>query len=53
MTQFTHDVLIIGGCGRVGLPLGIAFASRGLSVVLYDINAAAVDRVNDGALPFA
>ena len=26
------DVVIIGGCGRVGLPLGIALASRGLTV---------------------
>ena len=47
------DTVIIGGCGRVGLPLGIALASRGLSVTLYDINAAAVATVNDGVLPFA
>ena len=47
------DAVIIGGCGRVGLPLGIALASRGLSVVLYDINAAAVATVNSGVLPFA
>jgi len=53
MTQFTQDVVIIGGCGRVGLPLGIALASRGLSVALYDINAAAVQTVASGALPFA
>src|SRR5262245_2758988 len=50
---FARDVVIIGGCGRVGLPLGIAFASRGLAVTLYDINAAAVDMVNAGRLPFA
>ena len=47
------DAVIIGGCGRVGLPLGISLASRGLSVVLYDINAAAVATVNSGVLPFA
>ncbi len=47
------DVCVVGGCGRVGLPLGIALAARGLSVVLYDIDAAAVDRVNGGELPFA
>ncbi|BBH67400.1 UDP-N-acetyl-D-mannosamine dehydrogenase [Actinoplanes sp. OR16] len=46
------DVCVVGGCGRVGLPLGIALASRGLSVLLYDINPAAVDRVNSGTLPF-
>ena len=49
---FPNDVVIIGGCGRVGLPLGIALASRGLSVVLYDINGKAVDTVNGGVLPF-
>jgi UDP-N-acetyl-D-mannosaminuronic acid dehydrogenase len=47
------DVVVIGGCGRVGLPLGVALASRGLSVTLYDINAAAVDVVNTGRMPFA
>ena len=52
-TTFDVDVCIVGGCGRVGLPLGIALASRGLSVVLYDINAEAVDVVNSGTLPFA
>jgi UDP-N-acetyl-D-mannosaminuronic acid dehydrogenase len=50
---FTSDVVIVGGCGRVGLPLGIALASRGRSVVLYDINATAVELVNTGTLPFA
>jgi UDP-N-acetyl-D-mannosaminuronic acid dehydrogenase len=53
MTQFTRDVVIIGGCGRVGLPLGVALSSRGLSVTLYDINADAVATVNAGRLPFA
>ncbi|MCY1136633.1 nucleotide sugar dehydrogenase [Actinoplanes sp. Pm04-4] len=47
------DVCVVGGCGRVGLPLGIALASRGLSVVLYDIDATAVDRVNRAVMPFA
>lgn len=49
---FARDVVIIGGCGRVGLPLGVAFASRGLSVTLYDINDRAVQTVNEGRLPF-
>nr|WP_308129011.1 nucleotide sugar dehydrogenase [Actinoplanes polyasparticus] len=47
------DVCVVGGCGRVGLPLGIALASRGLSVVLYDIDATAVDTVNAAVMPFA
>jgi UDP-N-acetyl-D-mannosaminuronic acid dehydrogenase len=37
----------------VGLPLGIAFADRGLTVALYDLNADAVGLVNGGSLPFA
>ena len=49
---FAADVAIIGGCGRVGLPFGIALASRGLSVRLYDLNAAAVEVVNEGRMPF-
>ena len=46
------DVVIVGGCGHVGLPLGIAFADRGLSVGLVDIDPSAVDTVNRGELPF-
>jgi UDP-N-acetyl-D-mannosaminuronic acid dehydrogenase len=49
---FDDDVAIIGGCGHVGLPLGIALASRGLRVTLVDISQAAVDTVNLGRLPF-
>jgi UDP-N-acetyl-D-mannosaminuronic acid dehydrogenase len=51
--HFPVDVVIIGGCGRVGLPFGVALASRGLSVRLYDLNAAAVATVNAGRMPFA
>jgi UDP-N-acetyl-D-mannosaminuronic acid dehydrogenase len=50
--SFGRDVVIIGGCGRVGLPLGIALAERGHTVTLYDINARSVDIVNNGVLPF-
>jgi UDP-N-acetyl-D-mannosaminuronic acid dehydrogenase len=46
------DVAIVGGCGHVGLPLGLALASRGLRVSLYDLDAAAVGLVNGGSLPF-
>ena len=46
------DLAIIGGCGHVGLPLGLAFADRGLRVELIDIDAHAVELVNGGRLPF-
>jgi len=45
-------VAVVGGCGHVGLPLGLAFADSGLSVLLYDIDASAVDAVRSGKMPF-
>jgi UDP-N-acetyl-D-mannosaminuronic acid dehydrogenase len=46
------DVVVVGGCGHVGLPLAIAFADRGLRVGIHDIDADAVKRVQSGELPF-
>ena len=46
------DICIVGGCGHVGLPLGMAFADRDQNVVLYDINQAVVGKVNKGIVPF-
>jgi UDP-N-acetyl-D-mannosaminuronic acid dehydrogenase len=51
-TPYEHDVVVVGGAGHVGLPLAIAFASRGLRVSIFDVNEAAVATVNDGGLPF-
>jgi UDP-N-acetyl-D-mannosaminuronic acid dehydrogenase len=50
--HFATDVAIVGGCGRVGLPLGIALADVGLDVVLYDRDHTAVDLVRAGKMPF-
>jgi UDP-N-acetyl-D-mannosaminuronic acid dehydrogenase len=50
---FDKDVVIVGGCGHVGLPLGIAFADRGLSVSLFDVNEQTVAAVNGGVMPFS
>jgi UDP-N-acetyl-D-mannosaminuronic acid dehydrogenase len=53
MTQpVASDVVVVGGAGHVGLPLAIAFASRGLRVGIYDLNQTAVDNVTSGRLPF-
>ncbi|RNM14819.1 nucleotide sugar dehydrogenase [Nocardioides pocheonensis] len=52
-TGFERDVVVVGGCGRVGLPLAIAFAGAGLKVAAYDLNEATVKIVNDGTMPFA
>lgn len=46
------DVAIVGGCGHVGLPLGLAFADAGLDVVLYDINEDSASMVRNGKMPF-
>jgi UDP-N-acetyl-D-mannosaminuronic acid dehydrogenase len=46
------SIVIMGGGGHVGLPLGIAFASRGLDVTLFDIDDATVEAINGGELPF-
>jgi len=50
---FEYDVVVIGGGGHVGLPLAIALADRGATVAVYDVNAATVDMVNEGRMPFA
>ena len=51
-SPFTHDVVVIGGCGHVGLPLAIALADSGASVLVYDVAESAVETVNNGILPF-
>ena len=45
------DMVILGGCGHVGLPLGLVFADTGLRVTLFDTNATAVDLVRSGVMP--
>ncbi|MBK5280069.1 MAG: nucleotide sugar dehydrogenase [Bacteroidia bacterium] len=47
-----YDIIIIGGLGHVGLPLGIAFANKGLKVCLYDIDKKKAERVLAGEMPF-
>ena len=51
--QVDRDVVVIGGCGHVGLPLALAFADRGARVGIYDVSEAAVATVNSGRMPFA
>lgn len=47
-----NKLVIIGGCGHVGLPLGIVFANSGLNVVLLDRDRAKIEIVNAGRMPF-
>jgi UDP-N-acetyl-D-mannosaminuronic acid dehydrogenase len=46
------DIVVVGGCGRAGLPLGVALANAGLSVVAYDSDRQAVATVAAGRFPF-
>jgi UDP-N-acetyl-D-mannosaminuronic acid dehydrogenase len=50
--QTFQKISVIGGCGHVGLPLAITFASRGCDVTVVDVNAEAVARVNAGRVGF-
>lgn len=47
-----YDVLIVGGFGRMGLPLGLALADVGLQVGLYDIDPRRRSMLEAGRMPF-
>src|SRR5271163_2019486 len=47
----TTDVSIVG-LGRVGLPLALSFADRGLTVLGIDNDPARLDAVRTGTMPF-
>ena len=46
------DVVIVGGCGHVGLPLALSLAEVGYQVGIEDIDAAKVEQVRAGRVPF-
>jgi UDP-N-acetyl-D-mannosaminuronic acid dehydrogenase len=50
--KFENDVVVVGGCGHVGLPLAITLASKNLKVVAFDTNTQVVATVNSGKMPF-
>jgi len=47
-----YDIVIIGGFGHVGLPLGIVFADTGLQVALYDTDDSRRATIRAGQMPF-
>jgi UDP-N-acetyl-D-mannosaminuronic acid dehydrogenase len=51
-SQSTADVSVVG-LGRVGLPLALSFADRGLRVLGIDNDPARLDAVREGRMPFA
>jgi UDP-N-acetyl-D-mannosaminuronic acid dehydrogenase len=51
-SQSTADVAVVG-LGRVGLPLALSFADRGLQVIGIDNDAARLGAIGEGRMPFA
>jgi UDP-N-acetyl-D-mannosaminuronic acid dehydrogenase len=47
--DFTLGVV---GLGRVGLPLALAFASRGIRTIGHDVDSARLDAIRYGKMPF-
>lgn len=46
------DLVVVGGCGHVGLPLALCFAEAGATVGVYDIDSRKVEQVRSGKMPF-
>ena len=51
-SQSTAGVAVVG-LGRVGLPLALSFADRGLDVIGIDNDAARLAAIADGRMPFS
>jgi UDP-N-acetyl-D-mannosaminuronic acid dehydrogenase len=47
-----YDVCVVGGAGRVGLPLALVLADRGFKTLILDINEHALDTIGKGMMPF-
>ena len=47
-----ETVAVVGGAGRVGLPLSLSLAERGLAVTIVDRDAPRLAALRGGALPF-
>jgi UDP-N-acetyl-D-mannosaminuronic acid dehydrogenase len=53
VTAADRHIVIVGGCGHAGLPLGIVFAAREVArVTLLEIDAKKIETVNSGRMPF-
>ena len=46
------DLVIVGGCGHVGLPLALSLADCGYRVGINDIDQAKIEMVRAGNVPF-
>tara|TARA_A100001015_G_C15000088_1_gene718081 strand:- start:942 stop:2123 length:1182 start_codon:yes stop_codon:yes gene_type:complete len=50
--QTSNHISIIGGAGHVGLPLGLAFASKNFKIHLIDKNKKALKNIEENKMPF-
>ncbi len=50
--QEINNVVVVGGCGHVGLPFGMVLADHGMQVVLLDVDGPKVAAINRGEMPF-
>ncbi len=46
------DVVVVGGCGHVGLPLALSLADCGYKVGIDDIDGVKIEQVRSGSVPF-
>jgi UDP-N-acetyl-D-mannosaminuronic acid dehydrogenase len=46
------DMVVVGGCGHVGLPFALVFADSGLKVGIHDVDSEKMERVQSGEMPF-
>jgi len=46
------NIVVVGGCGHVGLPLAVSLAEQASKVTAFDTNPVAVGLVNSGKAPF-
>lgn len=46
------DLVVVGGCGHVGLPLALSLADSGYSVGINDIDEQKIELVKTGRAPF-
>jgi UDP-N-acetyl-D-mannosaminuronic acid dehydrogenase len=47
-----RNIVVVGGCGHVGLPFGIVLADHGMQVTLLDVDERKVICLNEGKMPF-
>lgn len=53
MSWVDNDVCVLGGAGRIGLPLALLFADCGLQTTIMDVDSQKLAEIKGGRMPFA